>query len=123
MAKPEIALLVSTAGASRTDNPVLTGDVGAGDSFTIHLSDPSGRTISHVDAGTYTLVLHDHSSFHNFHLSGPGVDVSSDIEATGDKTFTITLTDGTYFFQCDEHVAQMHGQFTVGAVTTPPPAP
>jgi len=116
-----LALLVSTAGASRTDNPVLTGDVGASDSYSIHLSDPSGKTITHVDAGTYTLVIHDHSSFHNFHLSGPGVDVATDIEGTGDKTFTIALTDGTYFFQCDAHVGQMHGSFTVGSASTPPP--
>ena len=51
--------------------------------------------------------------------------------AVEDKTFTVTLTDGTYFFQCDPHSSQMKGSFTVGTVTTTtttptpvtPPAP
>jgi hypothetical protein len=79
--------------------------------------------VRHLDAGSYTLLIHDHSTFHNFHFSGPGVDVMTDIDFVGDKTFTVTLTDGTYFFQCDPHNGQMHGQFTVGTVTAPPPAP
>ena len=80
--------------------------------------------MTHLDAGTYTLDLHDHSAFHNFHLSGPGVDVSTSVDAIEDKTFTVTLTDGTYFFNCDPHSSQMKGTFTVGKVTTPlPPAP
>ena len=124
------ALLAGSAGATRADNPVLTGDVGAGDAFSISLKDASGAAVTHLDAGTYTLVIHDHSSFHNFDFSGPGVAVTTDVEAIGDKTFTVTLTDGTYFFQCDPHSAQMRGSFTVGAVTTtttttttPAPAP
>ncbi len=117
------ALLAGSAGATRADNPVLTGDVGAGDGFVIGLKDAAGAAVRHLDPGTYTLLIHDHSSFHNFRLSGPGVDVASDIEGVGDKTFTVTLTDGTYFFQCDPHSAQMRGKFTVGAVaTTPAPA-
>ncbi len=116
-----LALLVATAGASRADNPVLTGDVGFNDSFSISLKDPNGLPVSHLDPGTYTLVVHDHSSLHNFRLTGPGVNVATDIESANDSTFTITLTDGTYFFQCDVHAAQMKGKFTVGTVSTPPP--
>ena len=118
-----LALLVATAGASRADNPVLTGDVGFNDSFSISLKDPNGLPVSHLDPGTYTLVVHDHSSLHNFRLTGPGVNVATDIESANDSTFTITLTDGTYFFQCDVHAAQMKGKFTVGTVSTPPPTP
>ncbi len=122
-----LALLVGAAGAARADNPVLTGDVGINDSFAIQLKDSSGQPVSHLDPGTYTLLIHDRSSFHNFHLSGPGVNVATDIESTGDATFTITLTDGTYFFQCDAHAGQMNGKFTVGTVatttTTPTPTP
>lgn len=121
------ALAAGSAGAARSDNPVLTGDVGQNDGFTITLADASGALVKHLDPGTYTLVLHDHSSFHNFDLSGPGVAVTTDVAAVEDKTFTITLTDGTYFFQCDPHSSQMKGTFTVGTVTTttpvPPPAP
>jgi hypothetical protein len=77
--------------------------------------------VTHLNAGTYTLVVHDHSALHNFDLSGPGASAATDIAGVGDQTFTITLVDGTYFFQCDEHPTTMKGTFTVGAVTTPPP--
>jgi hypothetical protein len=115
-----LAVLALAGGAAAAD-PVLTGDVGANDSFTITLADPSGSPVTHLDKGTYSLVVHDRSDFHNFHLSGPGVDVMTAIEAKGDFTFTVALTDGTYFFTCDPHSAQMKGRFTVGAVTEPPP--
>lgn len=118
-----LALLAATAGASRADNPVLTGDVGLNDSFSISLKDSNGQPVSRLDPGTYTLVVHDHSAAHNFRLTGPGVSVATDIETANDSTFTITLTDGTYFFQCDVHAAQMKGKFTVGTVSTPPPPP
>jgi plastocyanin len=117
------ALLVGTAGATRADNPVLTGDVGLGDAYTITLTDSTGALVKHLDPGTYTLVIHDHSTFHNFDFSGPGAAATTDVDFVGDKTFTVTLTDGTYFFQCDPHSAQMHGTFTVGAVAAPPPTP
>jgi plastocyanin len=122
-----LAVLAATAGASRADNPVLTGDVGIGDSFAIQLKDASGQPVTHLDPGTYTLLVHDHSSIHNFHVTGPGVDVASDVGRTGDSTFTITLTNGTYTFVCDAHPGEMKGKFTVGTVTTtttptPPPA-
>jgi len=125
-----LALVAGFAGAARADNPVLTGDVGQNDGFTLSLTDSSGTPVKHLDPGTYTLVVHDHSTFHNFDFSGPGAAVSTAVEFVGDKTFTVTLTDGTYFFQCDPHSAQMHGTFTVGAVAAtttttaaPPPAP
>lgn len=115
--------LLGAAGAARADNPVLTGDVGANDSFTISLVDAGGSAVTHLAAGTYSLTVHDHSAFHNFHLSGPGVDASTGVDFVGDQTFTVTLGDGTFFFNCDPHSSQMHGRFTVGAVSAPPPAP
>ena len=113
--------LVGGAATARADNPVLNGDVGIGDAFTITLNDAAGNKVTHLDAGTYTLNLRDHSAFHNFHFSGPGVDVLTSVDGIEDKTFTVTLTDGTYFFNCDPHSSQMKGSFTVGTVTTPPP--
>jgi plastocyanin len=119
-----VALPAAGAGAARADNPVLTGDVGSGDSFTINLAGPDGTRVKNLDPGTYTLVVHDHSSIHNFDLTGPGVSVSTDVDAIEDKTFTITLTAGTYTYVCDAHVSTMKGTFTVGSPTaTPPPAP
>jgi plastocyanin len=118
-----VALPAAGAGATRADNPVLTGDVGAGDSFTISLTGPTGAPVRNLDPGTYTLLVHDRSSIHNFHLFGPGgVNVATDVDAIGDFTFTVTLVAGTYNFDCDAHAAEMKGSFTVGA-TTPPPTP
>jgi hypothetical protein len=113
--------LVGGAATARADNPVLNGDVGIGDAFTITLNDAGGNKVTHLDAGTYALNLRDHSAFHNFHFSGPGVDVLTSVDGIENKAFTVTLTDGTYFFDCDPHSSQMKGSFTVGTVTTPPP--
>jgi len=122
-------LMVAGASATRADNPVLTGDVGANDAYTISLIGPSGTSVKQLDPGTYTLVVHDRSTIHNFDLFGPGVSVSTPVDQTGDFTFTVTLADGTYTYVCDAHPTEMKGTFTVGAAppttttTTPAPSP
>jgi plastocyanin len=68
---------------------------------------------STVAAGTYTLTVDDQASIHNFHLTGDGVDVATDISGTGKETFTVTLKPGTYTYVCDPHSSQMHGTLTV----------
>jgi hypothetical protein len=113
--------LLGAAGSARADNPGLVGDVGLNDAYTISLTDAAGARVTHLDPGTYTLTVHDHSDFHNFHLSGPGVDASTAIDFIGDQSFTVTFTDGTYFFNCDPHSSRMKGTFTVGTVAAPPP--
>jgi plastocyanin len=86
----------------------LNGSVGPG--FDISLDGTDGLT-----AGSYTLVVNDQSSSHNFHLTGPGgVDVSTSVEETGEKSFDIKLQPGEYKFVCDPHASQMNGSFTVG---------
>jgi plastocyanin len=85
----------------------LNGSVGPG--FDISLEGTDGLT-----AGSYTLVVNDQSSSHNFHLTGPGVDVSTDVSETGEKSFDIELQAGEYKFVCDPHASQMNGSFTVG---------
>ena len=120
---------LASAGQTRSRDTQLVGNVGPG--YVISLKDSTGATVTHLAAGTYTLLVHDQADIHNFHLTGPGVDVATDVTFVGDKTFTIQLTDGTYNFQCDAHPTQMKGSFTVGAVqpattttsTPPPPAP
>ena len=108
-------------GSARADNPMLIGDVGLGDSFSISLKDASGAPVKHLAIGTYTLLVHDHSAIHNFDLFGPDVTAQTGIDTVGDQTFTITITDGTYTYVCDAHPTQMKGSFTAGNVTTPPP--
>jgi hypothetical protein len=124
-----IVFLAATAGAASlllagptaADNPQLVGNVGPG--YSISLRDGSGNAVTHVDPGTYTLVVHDQADIHNFHLSGPGVDVATGVDTTGDQTFTVTFAQGTYTFICDAHPTTMHGTFTAGTVTAPPPPP
>jgi plastocyanin len=85
--------------------PKLTGTVGPG--FTIVMKTKPTK------AGKYTLVVSDKSSIHDFHLKGPGVNVSTTVAFTGSKTFNITLKKGKYTFVCDPHAATMKGSFTI----------
>ena len=121
------ALLLALAGAgagagpTAADNGQLTGSVGPG--YAISLKDSTGNAVTHLDPGTYTLVVHDQSDIHNFDLTGPGVSAHTDIDFVGDQTFTVTFTDGKYTFVCDAHFTTMKGSFTVGTVSNPPPQP
>ena len=102
-AVPSGGTVAETGGASAT---TLNGSVGPG--FDISLDGTDGIT-----AGDYTLVVNDQSTAHNFHLTGPGVNVKTDVSQTGTKTFTVTLKKGTYRFVCDPHASQMKGSFKV----------
>jgi hypothetical protein len=122
-----LAALALVPGAGSADAPMLIGDVGANDAFVITLKDASGQTVTHLDPGTYAILIHDRSSEHNFDLFGPGgVSAKTDISEVGDVTWTLTFTNGTYTFQCDPHATVMIGKFTVGTVppeTQPAPKP
>jgi plastocyanin len=85
--------------------PKVNGTVGPG--FTISIAKKPTK------AGKYSLVVSDKSSIHNFHLSGPGVNVKTSVAKTGTKTFAITLKKGKYSFVCDPHASSMHGTFTI----------
>ena len=102
--KPSATATVPTAVA------VLDGTVGPG--FTIGLAKDSAP-MKALAAGRYTLHVDDQSSIHNFHLVGPGVDVSTAVDFVGQRSFTITLLPGTYRFVCDPHRTLMHGRFVV----------
>jgi plastocyanin len=85
----------------------LNGSVGPG--FVISLNGTDGLT-----AGSYKLVVNDQSTAHNFHLTGPGVDVSTEVGEEEEESFDIELQPGEYTFVCDPHASQMKGSFTVG---------
>lgn len=106
-------------GSGRADNPVLNGTVGPG--FTISIKNAAGLAVSRVLPGTYTIHVRDLSAEHSFHLSGPGVDMATEIATTGDVDWTVTLVDGTYTYLCDAHPTSMRGTLRVGAA--PPPVP
>jgi plastocyanin len=111
-------VLAGVAGAQETK---LFGTVGPG--FTIGLRDAQGQPVTRLDPGEFEIQVEDRSEEHNFHLRGPGVDVSTAVETTGEQTFRVTLVDGRYTFVCDPHAVTMRGAFDVGASTTPPPPP
>jgi plastocyanin len=117
-----IPLLVAAAavlsGPAAADTPPLQASVGPG--FTISLRDATGSGVSHLDPGTYTIHVDDQSDLHNFHLTGPGVNKSTEVAATGAEDWQVTLADGTYKYVCDVHATTMRGTFTVGTVSLPP---
>ena len=96
----------STEASGSGDGKTLNGSVGPG--FVISLDGTDGLT-----PGSYTLAINDQSAAHNFHLTGPGVDVSSEVGKTEKEDYKIELQAGEYTFVCDPHSSQMHGTLTV----------
>jgi opacity protein-like surface antigen len=109
------AAFSSPAAAQAVD---LFGTVGP--DFTISLRNAQGQNVTQLDPGAYRIVVQDRSDFHNFHLSGPGVGLATDIESVETVTWEVTLVEGRYTFVCDPHATDMRGSFTVG---NPPPPP
>ena len=104
---------------SNTTSPTTTSAAGGttleatvGPGFTISLTQ-NGQSVSTLEPGKYTINVDDKSDIHNFHLTGDGVDVSTDVGTTGTDSFDITVTSGTYTFVCDPHSSTMHGSFDV----------
>jgi ribosomal protein L34 len=102
-----------THGAGATDTPkTLVATVGAG--YTIRLQTNSGRTVLALRAGVYSIVVRDRSRMHNFHLSGPPtLSRRTGIAFVGTKRWVLSLTPGSYVFQCDRHPRRMRGSFRV----------
>jgi plastocyanin len=104
-----LALVPASVAANGTSK--LAGVTGPG--FTITLKS-GGKPVNTLKAGTYTIVVSDKSSIHNFHLFGPGVNKTTTVPFTGTQTWTVKLKAGTYTFQCDVHAAAgMKGSFKV----------
>jgi hypothetical protein len=65
-----------------------------------------------IPPGTYTIRAVDDAGAHNFHLTGPGVDIGTGIGAMGTPTWTVTFASGAHYrFQCDDHPDFMYGEF------------
>jgi plastocyanin len=103
------ALAASSLGSASTMK--LVGTSGPGFTITVTMG---GKAVKTLKPGTYTIVVHDRSSIHNFHLFGPGVNKKTPVPATVTQTWTVKLKKGTYTFQCDVHAAVgMKGTFRV----------
>ena len=106
-----VAVAVAVAGVGNAATPKLSGVDGPG--FTITLKS-GGKAVKTLKAGTYTVVVADKSSSHNFHLSGPGVNKTTSVPFTGSQTWTVKLKPGKYTYQCDVHASVgMKGSFKV----------
>ncbi len=100
-----LAVPVASAGGS-----TLNGTVGPG--FSITLTN-AGKKVTTLKAGTYTIVVNDKASIHDFHLTGPGVNKKTSVSGKGTQTWKVTLKKGTYTYMCDPHASFMHGSFKV----------
>lgn len=90
---------------------------------TIVLTHENGSRVTRLDPGTYEIVVHDRSDEHNFRLQGPGVSgVRTDVGFVGTRTFTVSLVEGRYTYDCEPHSSSMRGTFTVGNPPAPAPA-
>jgi hypothetical protein len=78
-----------------------------------------GRRMTRIPPGTYTIQVHDLSTSHDFHLTGPGVNEHTSVPDIEHPIWTVTFQAGTYKFHCDVHAA-MKGTFVVAAGAPPP---
>ncbi len=95
--------VVTGAMATVTAVPKLRGTIGPG--FTISLKNAQGKKVVTLEHGSYTFIVADKSSIHNFTLNGPGAK-NKTLTGTGfvgTKTVTVTLKKGTYKFYCTVH--------------------
>jgi plastocyanin len=100
-----LAAALAVAAPASAAVPSFKGSVGPG--FTISMSKKPTKP------GKIKVVVSDKSSSHNFHLTGPGVNVKTSVGATGSKTFAVTVKKGLYRFVCDPHATSMKGSFRI----------
>jgi plastocyanin len=116
------AVLGSPAAAFAQTRLIAT--VGENDSFTISLRTTGGAEVTDIPAGPYEIEVRDRSDMHNFHLTGPGVNMATDIGFIGTVTWNVTFQNASrYRYVCDPHAAQMNGAFTIGGGPPQPPPP
>jgi plastocyanin len=107
-----LAVSLPAAAASLAPSATLQAAVDAG--FDISLKNADGTPVTHLDPGSYLINVDDSTNAHNFHLTGPGVNMSTTVGEVVTTQWTVELTNGTYAFQCDAHPGTMRGTFTAG---------
>jgi plastocyanin len=108
------AVFAVPAVAGAMSHPKLVGTVGKNNAFKIDLTS-NGKAVKTLKAGTYTLVIHDNSSIHNYELDGPHGKswTFTSVSFVGTKTFTLKLAAGKYKAYCAPHESSMFQHFTV----------
>jgi len=109
------AALAVAATANTTSHPKLVGTVGKNDAYKITLKTAAGQLVKTLKAGTYTVVIHDDSSLHNYELDGPHGKswTFTSVGFKGTKTFTLKLVKGKYKAYCRPHESIMFQHFAV----------
>ena len=119
---PLVLAAVLLPGAAHSAATATQLNVTVGPGFSIKVADASGRNVTQLDPGDYSLTIKNLSlaQEHNFHITGPGgVDMFSAFD-NNTVTWNLTFVDGVYKWKCDAHPTQMKGSINVGP---PPPAP
>ena len=109
-----VSVALGASASARSDALRLKGTVGPG--FTISLTQ-NGHKVKTLKAGTYTIVVSDKASVHNFVLEQEkGGKFEKDLTSvgfTGTKTVTVKLRAGKWKYYCAPHESSMFGFFTV----------
>ena len=104
------AVILAPAAFARTTGTTLVATDGPG--FTITLNE-GAKKVTTLKAATYTFKVEDKSIIHDFHLTGPGVNVKTSVVGVTTVTWKLKLKKGTYKYVCDPHATIMHGSFKV----------
>ena len=110
LAAVAVALAVSVAAEAAPTK--LVGSVGP--NYTISLKTASGRKVTSLPRGTYSITVRDRSFEHNFVIRGAGVRKTvTGVGFVGTKTVTVRLGSGSTTFLCSPHADEMRGSFKV----------
>ena len=109
-----LALAATALAASQATHPKLLGVVGKNGAFKISLT-AKGKVVKTLKAGTYTVVVQDDSSIHNYELDGPHGKswTFTSVGFKGTKTITLKFVKGKYKAYCSPHESFMFQHFTV----------
>jgi len=114
------ALAVSLPAAATSSPPSIALQAAVTAGFDISLQNADGTPVTHLDPGSYVINVDDSTNAHNFHLTGPGVSMSTTVGEVVTTQWTVEFKNGSYAYQCDAHPGTMRDTFTVG---TPPVVP
>ena len=108
-----LAVPVSASGSPIV--PQLTANVTA---TSITLVGADGKRVRVLQPNTYRIVVHDRTTVQNFHLVGPGVNISSDLlpcENPAPVNTVMLLPSSTYTYEDSRHPDLTHVVFTTSA--------
>lgn len=103
--------------AAQSGDPLTTAADGGGSKIELAAKNTTfDQTDLAASAGTVTIAFdnQDDGVSHNLHVTGPGVDEKTEIEAGPiEQTLELELEPGTYSYVCDVHPQQMTGELEV----------